>query len=94
MKERKKPIVITDEMFHGILNGGQRIEYVSEYENFEEDDIYSDSTDFEDEGRQTKQRHAKVMYDPTCDHKLLTFSTGMGFIDGHRLETHWQIMQC
>ena len=41
MKERKKAFVITDEMFHGIVNGGQKSDYVSEYENSEEDDIYS-----------------------------------------------------
>ena len=84
MKERKKAFVITDEMFQRIVNGGQKSDYVSEYENSEEDDIYSDSTDFEDEGRRSRQRHAKVVYDPKCDHKLLTFSAGIGFIDGHQ----------
>ena len=40
---------------------------MSEYENSEVDDFYSDSTDFENEGRRSRQRHAKVMYDPKCD---------------------------
>lgn len=53
MKERKKPIVITDEMFQGIVNGHQKSDYVSKYENSVEDDIYSDSTDFEDEERRS-----------------------------------------
>ena len=50
MKERKKPFVITDKMFQGIVNG-KKSDYVSEYKNYEDGDIYSDSTYFEDEER-------------------------------------------
>ena len=76
--------VITDDMFLGLVDGGKNIDYVSDYENSKEDAIYSDSTDFEDEARRTRDRHAKVMYDPRCDHKLMKLSVGMGFVDGYQ----------
>lgn len=99
-KKEKEVFVITDDIFYGIVNGGQQSEYVSEYENSEEEDIYSDSTDFEDEGRRTRERHARVMYNPRCDHKALVITTGMCFIDGlqardaitdNAVENGWQI---
>ncbi|XP_042029963.1 uncharacterized protein LOC121776875 [Salvia splendens] len=46
------------------------------------------------------ERHAKVMYDPRCDHKILKLCIGMGFIDGfqardaltdHAVENGWEI---